>query len=36
MIDKIKNFLMTENGIEVWKLIVTVGIAYITAKMQWI
>lgn len=33
MIDKIKNFLMTENGIEVLKLVVTVGIAYITAKI---
>ena len=33
MIDKIKDFLMTENGIEVQKLVVTVGIAYITAKI---
>ena len=33
MIDKIKDFLMTENGIEVLKLVVTVGIAYITAKI---
>lgn len=33
MIDKIKNSLMTENGIEILKLVVTVGIAYITAKI---
>lgn len=33
MIDKIKIFLMTENGIEILKLVVTIGIAYITAKI---
>lgn len=32
MIEKIKNFLITENGIEILKLVVTIGIAYITAK----
>lgn len=33
MIDKIKNFLMTQNGIEILKLIVTISIAYITARI---
>lgn len=32
MIEKIKNFLITQNGIEILKLVVTIGIAYITAK----
>ena len=32
MIERIKNFLITENGIEILKLVVTIGIAYITAK----
>ena len=33
MIDKIKSFLLTENGIEILKLVVTISIAYITAKL---
>lgn len=33
MLVKIKEFIMTENGIEILKLIVTVGIAYITARI---
>lgn len=33
MIDKIKNFILTENGIEILKLVVTISIAYITAKL---
>ena len=32
MIEQIKNFFITENGIEILKLVVTVGIAYTTAK----
>lgn len=33
MTDKIKSFLLTENGIEILKLVVTISIAYITAKL---
>lgn len=33
MVDKIKSFILTENGIEILKLVVTISIAYITAKL---
>ncbi|MBQ9023759.1 MAG: hypothetical protein IJ105_00900 [Bacilli bacterium] len=33
MIEKIKNFILTDNGMEILKLLVTISIAYITAKI---